>query len=225
MRWIPPPKRSSMPSWRCRRAASGRTPRSRDQVDRALLQDPGADRLLDLVAGPHVDRRPTRCRAVQQVRQHQPGRSGADDRDLGAGGDGRGGHARHCRFAARRRPRRPSVQWKRLRSGRASHHRGDQGVARRAGPEPDGQACCAVGQRCQRRPLLEQPDGLEPERREGRQRTAEPGADQGAPTTGAPASTTAAATAPRTSEPRTLTVNVPHGKRVSCRDWTKRSMR
>jgi len=42
---------------------------------------------------------------------------------------------------------------------------------------------------------------------------------------GDPRSMTAAAVTPRMREPRMLTVKVPHGKTLSCRDWTNRSVR
>ena len=42
------------------------------QVDRALLQDPGLDRLLDRLAGLEVDHHRLHSAQVQQVRQQQP---------------------------------------------------------------------------------------------------------------------------------------------------------
>ncbi len=53
------------------------------QIDRALLQDPGLDRLLDRVAGLDVDHHRLHPTLVQQVRQHQPRRTGSDDPHLG----------------------------------------------------------------------------------------------------------------------------------------------
>ena len=53
------------------------------QVDGALLQDPGLDRLLDRVAGMDVDHHRLHPAQVQQVRQHQSRRTGPDDPHLG----------------------------------------------------------------------------------------------------------------------------------------------
>src|SRR3954466_8845277 len=59
-------------------------PRLGHQVDRALLQPAGLDGLLDVLPGPQVDHDRLHPALVQQVRQHQPGRSRPDYSDLSA---------------------------------------------------------------------------------------------------------------------------------------------
>ncbi len=54
------------------------------QVDRALLEDAGADPLLDVLAAPVLEDDRVDALEVQQMREHQPGGTGADDPDLGA---------------------------------------------------------------------------------------------------------------------------------------------
>ena len=53
------------------------------QVHGALLQDARLDRLLDRLAGLHVDHHRLHAPQVQHVRQQQPRRPRADDSDLG----------------------------------------------------------------------------------------------------------------------------------------------
>ena len=94
-----------------------------------------------------------------------------------------------------------------------------------ARPEPDREAGRDVEGSRPATTLLDQPNGLEAERREGRQRTAEAGADQVSTRSARPAPAPRAADRASTNEPTTLTVKVPHGKTLSCRDWTRRSVR
>jgi hypothetical protein len=54
------------------------------QVHGALLEDPGLDRLLDVLPGLQVDHHRFDAAQVQQVRQHQPGRPGPHDPHLRA---------------------------------------------------------------------------------------------------------------------------------------------
>ena len=54
------------------------------QVDRALLQHAGADAMLDVVAVVRLEHDALDPGHLQQARQREPGRSGADDADLGS---------------------------------------------------------------------------------------------------------------------------------------------
>jgi hypothetical protein len=58
-------------------------PGAAQQVDRALLENPGLDRLLDGLSGLDVDDHRVDTALIQQVRQQQPGRTGSDDSHLG----------------------------------------------------------------------------------------------------------------------------------------------
>ena len=53
------------------------------QVDDIVLEHAGANALLDVVAAPVLEHDRVDPRVPQQQRQRQPGRAGADDRDLG----------------------------------------------------------------------------------------------------------------------------------------------
>ena len=57
-----------------------------EQVDRGLLQDTGPDPPLDVVPVPRLHHHGVDPVTVQQRPEHQPGRTGADDADLGAHG-------------------------------------------------------------------------------------------------------------------------------------------
>ena len=59
-----------------------------EEVDRALLEQPGAHALLDVLAAAALEHDRLDALAVQQVAEQQPGGAGADDGDLGA-------HPRH----------------------------------------------------------------------------------------------------------------------------------
>ena len=52
------------------------------QVDRALLEHAGADAALDVLAAARLEHDRLDPAQVQQVREHEPGRPGADDADL-----------------------------------------------------------------------------------------------------------------------------------------------
>ena len=54
------------------------------QVARPLLDQAGADAALDIVAAAVLQDDGLDAREVQEMRQHQPGRPGADDADLRA---------------------------------------------------------------------------------------------------------------------------------------------
>ena len=56
------------------------------QVDGALLQHAGADAGLDVLAAASLEHHRLDAGQVQQLREHEPGRAGADDRDLRAHG-------------------------------------------------------------------------------------------------------------------------------------------
>ena len=55
-----------------------------EQLDRSLLQHPGANSSLDVLAAPVLEHDGLDAGAVQQRREDQPGRAGADDRNLRA---------------------------------------------------------------------------------------------------------------------------------------------
>ena len=55
-----------------------------EQVDGALLQHAGADARLDVLAAPVLQHHRLDPGPVQQLRERQPGRAGADDRHLRA---------------------------------------------------------------------------------------------------------------------------------------------
>src|SRR5690606_26872073 len=61
-----------------------------EHLDGALLEDAGADRLLDLLALAAVDHDRVDAGDAEQVREQQPGGAGADDGDAGAYGLGHG---------------------------------------------------------------------------------------------------------------------------------------
>jgi hypothetical protein len=56
------------------------------QVDRALLEHAGPDAFFHVAAAVELEHDRGYAREVQQVRQQQPGRTGADDGDLCAHG-------------------------------------------------------------------------------------------------------------------------------------------
>ena len=56
--------------------------RSRQQVDRALLEHPGADALLDVLAAARLEHDRVDALELQQAGEHETGRAGADDADL-----------------------------------------------------------------------------------------------------------------------------------------------
>ena len=53
-------------------------------IDDVVLQDAGADAVLDVGAGPRLDHDAVDAGEVQEMAEQQPGRAGADDRDLRA---------------------------------------------------------------------------------------------------------------------------------------------
>jgi hypothetical protein len=53
------------------------------QVHGALLEQPGADPALDVVAGLPLEHDRVDATQVQQMGEHEAGRAGPDDRDLG----------------------------------------------------------------------------------------------------------------------------------------------
>ena len=55
-----------------------------EEVRRALLEHAGADTMLDVVSAAVLEHDGLDAFAVEQVREHQPGGTGADDRHLGA---------------------------------------------------------------------------------------------------------------------------------------------
>ena len=55
-----------------------------EEVRRALLEHTGADTMLDVVSAAVLEHDGLDAFAVKEVREHQPGGTGADDRDLGA---------------------------------------------------------------------------------------------------------------------------------------------
>ena len=73
-----------MPWWtspsRCSRSP---TPVALEQVDGALLQHAGPHALLDVLAGAAFEHDRLDALAGQEVGEHQPGRPGPDDGDLG----------------------------------------------------------------------------------------------------------------------------------------------
>ena len=54
------------------------------EIARPLLDQAGADAALDVVAAAVLDDDRLDAGAMQKMREHQPGRPGADDPDLGA---------------------------------------------------------------------------------------------------------------------------------------------
>ena len=52
------------------------------EVDRALLEHAGADAALDVLAAARLEHDRVDPAQVQKVREHEPGRAGADDADL-----------------------------------------------------------------------------------------------------------------------------------------------
>ena len=83
IRWPLPPKRSSMPSWtipsRCRRSA---TPASSQQSTVRCSSTPGAHALLDVLARARLEHDRVDPAQLEQPREHEPRRPGADDPDL-----------------------------------------------------------------------------------------------------------------------------------------------
>ena len=65
---------------RCRRSA---TPASVEQVDGALLEHAGAHALLDVLARAQLEHDGVDPAQLEQPGEHEPRRSGPDDRDLG----------------------------------------------------------------------------------------------------------------------------------------------
>ena len=65
---------------RCSRSA---TPGALEEVDRALLEHAGTDAGLDVVAAAVLEHDRLDPGAVEQLREDEPRRAGADDRDLG----------------------------------------------------------------------------------------------------------------------------------------------
>ena len=55
------------------------------QVDRPVLQDARADSTLDVLAAARFEHDGVDAVQVKELRQHEAGRAGAHDRDLGAG--------------------------------------------------------------------------------------------------------------------------------------------
>src|SRR6478672_7224977 len=87
MRWRPPSKASSTPSWMRRsRARRSPTPASANRVDRALLEQTGADAGAQILGRATLQYGRFDPGQSQQARQQQPGRSAADDSDLCAHG-------------------------------------------------------------------------------------------------------------------------------------------
>ena len=64
------------------------TPDCVEQVDRALFENAGADALLHVLAALRLDHDGLDALQVEQVREQQAGRSGADDAHLRANGRG-----------------------------------------------------------------------------------------------------------------------------------------
>src|SRR5690606_30962657 len=64
--------------------------RAHEHVDGALLEDAGADGLLDVLAAALVDHDRGDARAVEEVGEQEAGRAGPDDADLGADRFGHG---------------------------------------------------------------------------------------------------------------------------------------
>ena len=60
------------------------TPACVEQVDRALLEHAGADALLDVLAAAGLQHDRLDALGLQQLREHQSRRPGADDPDLRA---------------------------------------------------------------------------------------------------------------------------------------------
>ena len=58
-----------------------------DQIHGPLLEHAGADALDHVIAGAALEDHRIDAHAVQQVTEHQPGRTAADDADLGAGAE------------------------------------------------------------------------------------------------------------------------------------------
>jgi len=54
-----------------------------EEVDRALLEHRGADGLLAVAAAPDLEDDGVDALPAEEVREHQAGRAGADDRDVG----------------------------------------------------------------------------------------------------------------------------------------------
>ena len=84
MRWRRPSNASWTPRWlrpsRSRRSAS---PRPAQQLDGRVLEHAGADAVLDVLAVALLEHDAVDAPRGQQVGQHEPGGSGADDRHLG----------------------------------------------------------------------------------------------------------------------------------------------
>ena len=84
IRWRSPSNCSSMPSWTSpSRPSRSPTPDLAQQVDRPLLEHARADPLLDVLAAAASSTTESMPSQVQQVREDEPGRPGADDADLG----------------------------------------------------------------------------------------------------------------------------------------------
>ena len=74
-----------MPWWtRPSRCSRSPTPGLHEQVDGALLEHAGAHALLDVVAAAGLEHHRLDALPVQEVREQEPGRAGADDPDLRA---------------------------------------------------------------------------------------------------------------------------------------------
>jgi hypothetical protein len=54
-----------------------------EQIDSPLLEHAGADAPLDVLAAPRLEHDRVDPQQVEQVREHEPGRPGSDDADLG----------------------------------------------------------------------------------------------------------------------------------------------
>ena len=83
MRWRSPSNWSSIP-W-CTSPSRRRrspTPACVEQVDRALLEDAGADPVLDVLAAARLEDDRLDALQLQELRQRQTGRARADDADL-----------------------------------------------------------------------------------------------------------------------------------------------
>ena len=88
-----------MPSWRRpSRASRSPTPDLAHQVDGALLEHAGAHALDDVLLAAILEDDRIDAAQVQQMAEHQSGRSGADDADLGAREHDRGVRIRAVRF-------------------------------------------------------------------------------------------------------------------------------
>ncbi len=66
------------------RSSRSPTPISLEQVDGALLEHAGADAVLDVVAVARLEHDALDARDLEQAREREPGRAGADDPDLGS---------------------------------------------------------------------------------------------------------------------------------------------